>query len=418
MNEGLDVSPHLTSLLSRLGVAASAAPPHSDAICVVASITNLAQVERAYGSALASLMRCIVHEQARHVCETHGGIMTMSGEHILFVFDTPATLSGTETYAPRATVLIEYILSALADGPIEAAEGTVFAAVSATLAPWTDEPFDITAVGASAIPAGCSGREWRERYIADMRIAEKIFRAMDQDRLFFEWEPVQNAKGEASTRYFEALLCMVEGGGVVRAGSMVPALERLGLVRRLDQWVVESAIDTLRVNRALCLGCNVSGQSTTLDAWWASIAATLGEEPDIASRLIIEITETAPLNAPEEALAFVKSLQSFGCRVALDDVGTGHSSINALVHLGVDIAKIASVYLRQAEQDAHGVERFQQLVEFAKACAPGVVIEGVESDAGAAIARACGADWLQGYLLSRAFVADVKRPDRSKRTPN
>jgi EAL domain-containing protein (putative c-di-GMP-specific phosphodiesterase class I) len=419
MSDRLYSSPQLTSLLSRLGVVPPAELSHSDGFCIVGSITNLAQVENAYGLALATMMRRVVHGRARQVCESDAGILAMSGEHILFVFDSPSEshLWG-DMYASRSIILLERILSTLGDRPVEAAEGVVFPVISATVAPWTDGPFDITAVGASAITEGRGGQEWRERYIADMRVAEKLFNAMDEDQLGFEWEPVHDANRETPARYFEALLCKIEGGVVTRAGAMIPALERLGLVRRLDQWVVESVIETLRVNRNICLGCNVSAQSATLDAWWAFTAATLNEEPDIASRLIIEITETAPLTAPREAHAFVKSLQSLGCRVALDDIGTGHSSINALVDLGVDIAKIDAVYLRQAGQGARGAERLRQLVGLAKTCAPSVVIEGVESDADAAISRSSGADWLQGYLFSKAATFAVKPSAGSRRGPN
>ncbi len=343
----------------------------------------------------------------------------MSGEHILFIFD-PSSGSHPldETYAPRASILLECIFCTLGDRPIETNDRAVFPVIAATVAPWTDAPFDIAAVGASAISEGRSGREWRERYVADMNIAERLFNAMDEGRLGFEWEPVHDADPKAPVHYSEALLCQTDGGVVTRVGAMVLALERLGLVRRLDQWVVGSVIDTLRLNPTISLGCNVSAQSATLDTWWSFIVITLNEEWEIASRLVVEITETTPLTVTPGVRAFVKALQSLGCRVALDDVGAGHSNLSALVELGVDIAKIDAVYLRQAKQDSRGAERLRQLVGLAKACTSSVVIEGVESVDDAEVARSSGADWLQGYLFSKAAPSNLRNPAAERRDHN
>ncbi|CAN7683176.1 EAL domain-containing protein [Caballeronia sp. LjRoot34] len=403
MSNRLYLLPALIAPLSRLGVDSAGEPSCPDAICIVASITNFSQVENAHGSVIASSMRNVVHERARQVCQADGGILTMCGAHLLFVFDSPpGSHPWGEMHAPRATVLLERIFFSLGDRPVETSEGTVFPVIAARVALWNDAPFNIAAVGVNAIAEGRSGQEWRERYVADMSVAATLFNAMDEDRLGFEWEPVHDANGESTVRYFEALLCQIEEGVATRVGAMVAALERLGLVRRLDQWVVESVIDALRLNRDISLGCNVSAQSATLDAWWAFIVKTLSEEPDIAARLIIEITETTPLMATTEVRVFVKSLQSLGCRVALDDVGAGHSNVHALVELGVDIVKIDAVYLRQAGRDVRGAERFRQLVGLAKTCAASVVIEGVESADDAEVSRSSGADWLQGYLFSKS----------------
>jgi EAL domain-containing protein (putative c-di-GMP-specific phosphodiesterase class I) len=410
MSKHLYSSPHLTSLLSRLGLV-SPANATSDVLCIVASIANLTQIENAHGSEFAATMRLVIHERACQICEADPGIVTMSGPHILFIFDAPPP-SEEKLYAPRATVLLERILSTLGDRPIEAVDSVVFPVISTTVAPWTDGPFDIAAVGASAATDGQGGREWRDRYLSDTKVAEMLFNAMDEDRLGFEWEPICDGYNPRSIQYYEALLCEIDAGVITRVGSMVPAIERLGLVRRLDQWVVKSVIDTLRLNRDICLGCNVSAQSASVDAWWAFVVATLSEEPDVASRLVIEITETVPLNDIDGARDFVETLQSLGCRIALDDVGGGYSSLKALVSLGVNIAKIDGAFVRHAREDAAGGERLRQLVGLAKTCAASVVVEGVESDDDAEISISCGATLMQGYLFSKrkATTYDMKPP--------
>ncbi|MBC8749828.1 EAL domain-containing protein [Paraburkholderia sp. WC7.3b] len=93
------------------------------------------------------------------------------------------------------------------------------------------------------------------------------------------------------------------------------------MTRRLDEWVVDATIAALRRNPALRLGCNVSAHSATLDAWWTPIVSQLHADRCLASRLTIEITETAAMTLTTEARHFVRTLQALGCQMALDDLG-------------------------------------------------------------------------------------------------
>jgi EAL domain-containing protein (putative c-di-GMP-specific phosphodiesterase class I) len=120
--------------------------------------------------------------------------------------------------------------------------------------------------------------------------------------------------------------------------------------------------------------------------------------------LVIEITETARFEDMSAAREFVRSLQSLGCRVALDDVGAGHSTLRALVDLGVDIAKIDRAYVRKTGDDAVATERLGKLIGLARTCAKEVIVEGIESDSDAELARRSGASGLQGYLFSSTPV--------------
>lgn len=407
MNTHLYPALQMTELMSRLGVRASHSSSSSAvaALCVVASISNLAELEHAHGADVASRVRHVVYQRARQICMFEPGIVSMSGEHMLFVFDAqPEPELRGAACTPWPTILLERILSELGGRAVETSGGPVFAVISAVTAPWTEEPFDIAAVASTAMPPQMGSRLWRERYLADMDAALTLFTSLDEEQLRLEWEPVRDAGRTDHTLYYEGLLCRSVEGAAEHVGGLVPALERLGLVRRLDQWVVETVIDTLRANREVVLGCNISAQSARLDAWWVFIVAILSEERDIASRLVIEITETSAFEDMGAAREFVRSLQFLGCRVALDDVGAGHSTLGALVDLGVDIAKIDHAYVRKTGGDAVASERLGKLVGLAKTCAKEVVVEGIESESDADLSSRSGASGLQGYLFSSVPV--------------
>ena len=394
----------LGALWARLGVGAPLDPELRHPLCIVASITNLRQIEQAHGSTCAVAVRHFVNERAHALCEERLGTATMSGEHILFVFDA---LSKPPHEGPLhnslTASLLDRVLSALGGRAIAAGSGIVFPTISVKVANFSDEPFDIVSAGATRMLHGQPGGVWRQQFIDDTGIAESIFGAMDDSRLQFQFEPVCHASDPRSVDYFEALLCesVAETTTRIRIGSLVPALERLGLVRRLDRWVLESVIGMLRDEPDAQLGCNISAQSATLDAWWAFTLMVLSEKPDIARRLTIEITETAPLTELAEVQQFVRVLRSLGCRVALDDVGGGYCSLASLLYLDMDVAKIDASFVRAARVADNGIVRLRHIIALAKACASAVVVEGIESEADARIARESGATCLQGYFYSK-----------------
>ena len=78
--------------------------------------------------------------------------------------------------------------------------------------------------------------------------------------------------------------------------AFLPRLEALGLMRWFDRLVVGRTIDALRADPAAVYGCNVAAASAVVDDAWLAIFRRLEREPSVAARLVVEITETGPLN--------------------------------------------------------------------------------------------------------------------------
>ena len=404
--------PELGFLWARLGVGVPVDPELRLPLCLVASITNLRQIEQAHGSTCAVAVRRFVSERAQALCEERRGNARMRGEHILFVFDALPELphNGSLHNSPTER-LLDRVLSALGDRSIPTSSGIMFPTISVKVVNFRDEPFDIVSAGATRMLHGQPGEAWRKQFVEDTEVAESLFGAIDEGRLQFHFEPVCYASQPRSVDYFEALLCeSVAGTNTrVRVGSLVPALERTGLVRRLDRWVVESIIGMLRDDPHARLGCNISAQSATLDAWWAFTLTVLNEQPAIARRLTIEITETAPMTELGDVQEFVRVLRFLGCRVALDDIGGGYCSLTSLLYLDMDIAKIDASFVRAVRLADNGPVRFRHIVALAKTCASVVVAEGIESEVDARIARESGATCLQGHLYSKDVTLSYGR---------
>src|SRR5262249_25228497 len=137
-------------------------------------------------------------------------------------------------------------------------------------------------------------------------------------------QPVCSVGDLGEVRYFECLarLLREDRQTLVCPGHFIPSLERLGMMQCLDRHVVTRVFELLKMHTNVHLGVNISAQSAVEDEWWESTLLDLATMPDVAQRLVIEITETAPLHAAT-GHAFVKRLRKLGCCVAIDDFGAG-----------------------------------------------------------------------------------------------
>lgn len=252
---------------------------------------------------------------------------------------------------------------------------------------------------------------WAKRYREDMALAVTLFEAMRAGRLLMAWQPVRNAECGSNLLYHEALLRLLRPDAtdietmVVGVSDSIEALERLGLVRALDLYVVTRVIDELRRDPARRIGANISAQSLVEDGWWTGILSTLEAAPELARRLVFEITETACSTFPIAAANFVSRLQCLGCTVAIDDFGTGFASIRSILALRPDIVKIDKLFIRLAGDGDARRDFLGHLIGLAGALGADVVVEGIESEAQSIAARRLGADWLQGYHLGAPSLA-------------
>jgi len=243
----------------------------------------------------------------------------------------------------------------------------------------------------------------------DGKIAREVFAAIEEDRLFFRHEAIGAIDVPRDILYCETLVRMKVDDRVLLPGHFIPALERLSLMRPFDCFVLRRTLDTLRAAPGAYLGCNVSAQSVRDDHWWKPLFLELAAEPDIAARLVVEITESAPVS-PVDGRAFVRRLKGLGVRVAVDDFGAGFSA-DAARMCEPDIIKVDRSFLRRVRQGTFTTAELNRLVRMGRCIAPCLVIEGVETADDVRIARDAGAHWIQGYYLDAPDAPAAKQVD-------
>ncbi|MGZ6007378.1 MAG: EAL domain-containing protein, partial [Rhizomicrobium sp.] len=178
----------------------------------------------------------------------------------------------------------------------------------------------------------------------------------------------------------------------------------------IDRRAVEMAVATLRANPGVKLGVNVSGTAAGNPAWLNSFVDYVRANNDVASRLNVELTETAALNHFEENAQFVSQLREMGCTVAIDDFGAGYTSFRNLQMLHVDMVKIDGSFVKGLSSSPENQVFVRTLVGLAKNFNLNTVAEWVESEEDAQLLHSMGVDYFQGFFFGEPEL----QPDWAK----
>jgi diguanylate cyclase (GGDEF)-like protein len=238
----------------------------------------------------------------------------------------------------------------------------------------------------------------------DLIIAEQVKQALRDDRIALAFQPIVSAH-DTTPAFYEALVRMIdEDGAPVPAGTFVPIVEQMGLMRLVDRRVLDLGIAELKAHPDISLSINVSGMTAVDPVWLRQLHEHLEARPDVASRLILEITETVALDDIADSSRFVRSVTEFGCRVALDDFGAGYTSFRHLRGLNVDLVKIDGSFIRDLPANEDNQLFVKTLIQLAKGIGLETVAEWVETEEEAEMLRGEGIDFLQGWHYGKPEI--------------
>ncbi|MEE8600609.1 putative bifunctional diguanylate cyclase/phosphodiesterase [Euzebya tangerina] len=253
--------------------------------------------------------------------------------------------------------------------------------------------------------------EERLRLTADLR------RALDRnDQLFLEFQPSYDLRtGELKTA--EALIRWNHPTeGRLAPYRFIPIAERTGLIVPLGSWVLrESCMQAAQWPMPMghppaAVSVNVAAAQLTGAEIVDEVAACLEESGLPPERLILEITETALLDDPDQLTKRLTQIRALGVRIAIDDFGTGYSSLAYLQKLPIDILKVDKSFVDAVATAETDRELATTILNMARNLSLATVAEGIEDADQANVLRALGYDTGQGYLWARPQDPDHLRP--------
>lgn len=404
----------LSRLLERAVRASESARTEGSFIAV--GIDRLSLFNEAFGADIADEVIRRVAERLDSLTGPSACLGRVAGD----VFGV--VLPDTNEHAVAA--LATRILSSLCTTPLDTGAGPLRVSVSlggVTFPRDSREATDIVTKAESALQVakeqgrGCFvpyslSEIQREEYRNWLRTGDNFLLALDGNRLALAFQPVVNAR-TGDIAFHECLVRMIgPNGAIMDAGEFIPAVERLGLARLVDQYTAKMAVEELAAWPDLHLSVNVSAWTLTDPCWLRRLISLLRRNPEVGHRLIIEVTETMAMRDLDKSLQFVQTLQDLGCRVALDDFGAGNTSFSQIKKLGVDIIKIDKSFIRNMGEDEESHLFVRALQGLADGFNLQTVGEGAETMAEVGLLRDDGVTYVQGYAYGFPSIERVWLP--------
>ncbi|HEX9985258.1 MAG TPA: EAL domain-containing protein [Thermoanaerobaculia bacterium] len=253
-----------------------------------------------------------------------------------------------------------------------------------------------------------------ERYVRRLALEQSLHHAIERNQLELYYQPIYD-RARRRIVSLEALIRWRDPvRGMVQPGEFIQLAEETGLIVPIGDWVLKEACRQLREWHAsgltgLRVAINISAvqfQHALVD----SVRSAL-ELSGVAPQLVqLEITESAAMQNVDLTMRVLRELKELGVTIAVDDFGTGMSSLIYLKDFPIDTIKIDKEFLRDVTTDETAAAIVTYVINLAHTLGLGVVAEGVETEEQYTFLKHYACDLLQGYLFSRPLPADDVLP--------
>jgi diguanylate cyclase (GGDEF)-like protein/PAS domain S-box-containing protein len=257
-----------------------------------------------------------------------------------------------------------------------------------------------------------SSREDREgRMKARLTWADRIRRALAEDRFVLHAQPILSLNGDRAPRHELLLRMLGDNGELILPDMFLSIAERMDLVQEIDRWVLREAIRVLgREQRAggnVMLEVNLSAKSVGDADLPALIAGELDAACADGSGLCVEVTETAAIVNLDRAKQFAARVGELGCEFALDDFGAGFASFYYLKHLPFDYLKIDGEFIQGICGSQTDQLVVRSLVEIAHGLGKRTIAEFVDGRDALELLRCYEVDYAQGFYVAGSRPLDA-----------
>jgi EAL domain-containing protein (putative c-di-GMP-specific phosphodiesterase class I) len=202
--------------------------------------------------------------------------------------------------------------------------------------------------------------------------------------------------------------------GLVPPLEFIPLAEETGLIVPLGSWILRQACRQLAEWQRLrgggepfVMNVNLSSRQLVREAIADEVAAAVDDSGIRASWLVLEVTETVLMADPEVAAKALASIRDLGVRVALDDFGSGYSSLSHLRRFPIDIVKIDKSFVDDVAHEGAESAIARGIIELGRAMRIQTVAEGIEVDEQAEVLRTLGCELGQGFFFARPLAPDA-----------
>lgn len=238
-------------------------------------------------------------------------------------------------------------------------------------------------------------------------IKRELSRAIAARSFEVHYQPIVRADGGAIVGVEALLRWNHPTRGYIPPGVFVRIAEDAGLMDQIGEFVLRRALADAARWPSLYVAVNLSPVQVRDRRFVDLVGQVLAETKTPPSRLVLEITEGVLIDDPLTAKARLEDLRSLGVQLALDDFGSGYSSLAYLQQLPFDKLKIDRGFVAALDQSANTGVIIQAIVTLGRALGLSVLIEGIETEEQRVLLRLAGCNEMQGFLFAKPTPAEA-----------
>lgn len=250
--------------------------------------------------------------------------------------------------------------------------------------------------------------EMHNQAVDRLSLEEDLEFAISRDELRLHYQPIISLES-GELEGFEALVRWQHPDrGLVPPDSFIGIAEDNGFIIPMGDWVTRTACKQIQAwndrfgqHRRLFMNVNISKRQLTHPECVRSLRSAIDDIGIDPSVLKIEITESTIVDNRSDIISTLEEIRALGFRLAMDDFGTGHSSLSGLHRFPIDILKIDRSFIASMEESTELAAVVHSIVTLAQNLGMDIVAEGIETEAQIAILQAQEVQFGQGYHFSK-----------------
>ncbi|GAA0772530.1 bifunctional diguanylate cyclase/phosphodiesterase [Roseibium denhamense] len=251
------------------------------------------------------------------------------------------------------------------------------------------------------------------------KLSRELRLAMKFDELDLAYQPQSDTYAKSIVSVEALARWTKPDGTVVPPSQFIPVAEETGLINDLGLWILNKACAKAHEWPSLSMSVNVSPNQFKHPRFVEKVMAILAANNLPPQRLEIEVTETVFAGRNDTVLKSLRRLKNLGVKVALDDFGSGYSSLSYLRRFPFDTLKIDKDFVSDMNGNAEAEAILVSIIQLGKALGMTIVAEGIETIEQIRFLQAHSCHRMQGYFISkplneaalRKFLEDFERTD-------
>ncbi|WP_323596013.1 EAL domain-containing protein [Aliarcobacter butzleri] len=230
----------------------------------------------------------------------------------------------------------------------------------------------------------------------------KIKKALDEDKIVPYFQPIYNLKTSKIEKY-EALVRLIDGNNVISPYYFLDISKKSKQYLQLTKTMIQKTFDYFR-DKDFEFSINLTFEDIKSE-YISSFIIELLKEYEIGHRVVFEIVESEEIDNFRKINEFFVTIREYGCKIAIDDFGSGYSNFEYLAKLNVDYIKIDGSLIKDILINKSSQNIVSMLVNFAKGQKVKTIAEFVSNKDILNKVRELGIDYVQGYYIKEPIAS-------------